>query len=313
MTKTILAFGELLWDILPTATILGGAPFNFVYRVNSLGDRGLMVSRLGRDSLGQKALDKVVSLGLETIYLQWDDHNPTGTVQVSFDSENKPDYVIIPRVAYDHIEMNGSLRDSAPTVDCFCFGTLSQRSEESRKTLEKLIEQSDRSLKFLDINLRKDCYSKDTIIFSLNKADVLKLNEDEAVQLAQLLEISHETIPQFCEAILNEWSLQYCLVTLAEQGAFAFSHKDEKIYSPGYKINLADSLGAGDAFSAGFVHKILRGFSTVQACEYGNTLGALVATTDGATYPITQDEMDQFLHQKLERNIYFGLEQFMTN
>lgn len=313
MTKTILAFGELLWDILPTATILGGAPFNFAYRANALGDRGLMISRLGRDSLGQKAFDKVLSLGLETTYLQWDEHNPTGTVQVSFDSENNPDYVIIPHVAYDHMEMNGSLRDIASTVDCLCYGTLSQRSEKSRRTLEQLIEQSDRSLKFLDINLRKDCYSKDTIIFSLKKADVLKLNEDEAHQLAQLVEISHETIPQFCEAISNEWSLQYCLVTLAEKGAFAFSAKGEKIFSPGYKIDLADSLGAGDAFSAGFVHKILRGSYTEEACEYGNILGGLVATTDGATYPITQDEIDQFLNQKVERNIYFGLEQFMTN
>ncbi|MHC4112146.1 MAG: carbohydrate kinase family protein [Planctomycetota bacterium] len=291
MKKTIFAFGELLWDILPSCTILGGAPFNFAYRVNSLGDTGLMVSRLGRDELGRKALDQVVQLGLDTTYIQWDDHLPTGTVQVSFGEDNKPDYVIVPQVAYDRIELTDALVDAVSTADCLCFGTLSQRSEESRKTIEQLLERADISLKLLDINLRKDCYSLETIIFSLQKADVLKLNEDEAHQLGRMLDVSHENIPEFCEEMLTKWYLKHCVVTLGEKGAFAMSAGGERVYVPGYKVKLADSIGSGDAFSAGFVSKLLRGMSISQATRFGNVLGALVATKEGATSEVTLDEI----------------------
>ena len=310
MKKTVLSFGEVLWDILPTRTILGGAPFNLIYRVNSLGDNGLMVSRLGRDDLGQAAFEKVVSLGLDTTHLQWDERNPTGTVQVSFDEQNNPDYVIIPHVAYDQIEFTDSLLTTARKADCLCFGTLAQRSEKSRNTLQHLIETSNNSLKFLDINLRKACYSRDTVSYSLEKANVLKLNEDEAHQVAQMLAIPHGTIPQFCEEMIEKYWLQYCLVTLAEKGAFAQSQSDEKVYSPGFEIELVDSLGSGDAFSAGFIYKILREASLNEACEFGNMLGALVATQQGGTTPITSEAINGFYNQNFKRNIYQDVKQF---
>ncbi|MHC4084725.1 MAG: carbohydrate kinase family protein [Planctomycetota bacterium] len=312
MTKTIVAFGELLWDILPSCTVLGGAPFNFAYRVNSLGDTGLMVSRLGHDELGRKAFDQVVQLGLDTTYIQWDDSLPTGTVKVSFDEDNKPDYVIVPKVAYDRIELTDALVDAASTADCMCFGTLSQRSEESRKTIEQLMERAGISLKLLDINLRKDCYSLETIIFSLQKADVLKLNEDEAHQLGRMLEVSHENIPEFCKEMLTKWSLEHCVVTLGEKGAFAISAGGERVYVPGYKVKLADSIGSGDAFSAGFVNKLLRGTSINEAARFGNVLGALVATKEGATSEVTLDEIGLFHNQNYERDIYPDLEEFIN-
>lgn len=313
MKKTIVAFGELLWDILPSCTVLGGAPFNFAYRVNSLGDTGLMVSRLGHDELGRKAFDQVVQLGLDTTYIQWDDNLPTGTVQVSFDEDNKPDYVIIPKVAYDRIELTDALVDAVSTADCLCFGTLSQRLEESRKTIEKLLERADQSLKLLDINLRKDCYSLETIIFSLQKADVLKLNEEEARQLGRMLEVSKQNIPEFCEEMLTKWSLEHCVVTLGEKGAFAMSAGGERVYVPGYKVKLADSVGSGDAFSAGFVNKLLRGTSISEAARFGNVLGALVATKEGATSEVTLDEIGLFRKQDFERDIYPNLEEFINS
>jgi fructokinase len=312
MKKTIVAFGELLWDILPSCTVLGGAPFNFAYRVNSLGYTGLMVSRLGRDELGRKAFDQVVQLGLDTTYIQWDDSLPTGTVQVSFGEDNKPDYVIVPQVAYDRIELTDALVDAVSTADCLCFGTLSQRSEESRKTIEQLLERADISLKLLDINLRKDCYSLETINFSLQRADVLKLNEDEAHQLGRMLEISNQNIPEFCEEMLSKWSLEHCVVTLGEKGVFAMSAGGERVYVPGYKVKLADSIGSGDAFSAGFVNKLLRGMSISEAARFGNVLGALVATKDGATSEVTLDEIGQFHNQNYERDIYPDLEEFIN-
>ena len=248
MKKTILAFGELLWDILPSCTVLGGAPFNFVYRVNSLGDMGLMVSRIGRDELGRKAFDQVIQLGLDTTYIQWDEYLPTGTVQVSFDEDNNPDFVIVPKVAYDQIKLTGTLVEAASTADCLCFGTLSQRSEKTRKTIEQLLERADKSLKFLDINLRKDCYNPETVSFSLRKADILKLNEDEVHQLGRMLGLPQQSIPKFCEEMLDKWSLEHCVVTLGEKGAFAMSTEGKKVYVPGYRVKVADSIGSGDAF-----------------------------------------------------------------
>jgi fructokinase len=301
MRKTVLAYGELLWDILPTETMLGGAVCNFIYRINALGYRGLLVSRLGRDELGEKAFECVWSLKLDTKYLQWDDDHPTGTVPVSFDENNNPSFVIIPDVAYDYIEMTDSLRQMAPTVDCLCFGTLSQRAEKSRETLRQLIELCQNSLKLLDINLRKDCYNSETVNYSLEKADILKLNEDELYELADMLNIDKSNPLQICNNIIDKWSIKYCVVTLGEKGAFAVSDEGDKVYDPGYKVDLGDPIGAGDAFSAGFVYQILKNASLAEACQFGNILGALVSTTEGASAPVSKEDVDSFMDNQLER------------
>ena len=304
MKKTVVAFGEILWDILPSGLVLGGAPFNFVYRVNSLGDAGLMASRLGRDDLGRRACDKIVSLGLQTRLVQWDDEAPTGTVQVSFDAGNNPDYVIVPHVAYDRIALTEILADAVDRADCLCFGTLAQRATTSAETLAELLERTERPLKLLDINLRKDCYTEDSVVFSLGSADALKLNEDEAHTLGRMLGLRHQTLREFCEDIVAEWGLDFCLVTLGPNGAFGYAGDGRETYAPGYQIKLADSLGAGDAFSAGFVHQILRGASLQEAVAFGNILGAIVATQTGATTPITQGDLERFQNQKMERNVH---------
>ena len=313
MTKTIVAFGEVLWDLLPSCTVLGGAPFNFTYRAGSLGDMGLMVSRLGSDDLGKRACEKIVELGLDTTHIQWDHKFPTGTVQVSFDEHNNPDYVIIPNVAYDRIEINQALVQTVAKADCLCFGTLAQRSATSRRTLRELIKQAGNTLKLLDINLRKDCYTPESVRFSLQNADILKLNEDEAHTLEKMLDITCSDLCDFCYNMLNRWSLEFCVVTLAAKGALAVSARGDSVYVPGYKVDLVVSLGSGDAFSAGFVHRILRGDPVVQACEFGNVLGALVATQAGATAPLTDESIEQFLNKNWQRTIYMGLEKFITD
>jgi fructokinase len=302
MSKIVLSFGEILWDLLPQATILGGAPFNFTYRVNTLGETGLMISRLGRDALGEKAFEAVRSLNLNTDYLQWDNKRPTGTVQVYFDEQKNPDFLIIPGVAYDFVEMNPVLREIAVKADCLCFGTLAQRKKKSRNTLAELIKYSKKSIKFLDINLRKDCFTPETIRFSLEKADILKLNEDEAYQLAKIFGKNIPKLSYFCSETIKKWELKYCLITLGDKGAFAQSHNGEKIYVPGFQVDLVDSLGSGDAFSAGFIHKILNNFSLKEACEFGNILGALVATKAGATPTVSFEEINRFVQEKFVRN-----------
>ena len=302
--KTVIAFGEILWDILPDKTILGGAPFNFIHRINSLGDRGLIISRLGSDEQGRKAYEAVESLGLETEFIQWDKHHSTGTVKVSFDETYNPDYVIIPEVAYDYIEQTDSMAKIASTADCICFGTLIQRAEKSRNTLEQLLEKSSHSLKIFDINLRKKCFSKETIEFSLDKTDILKLNEDEARILSHMLELHETDIPRLCKIMAEKWSLRYCIVTFGDKGALVFSDKGQAVYEPGYKVNYVDSVGSGDAFTAGFVHAILNGESLQEACKLGNILGALVASKKGGTAAVHANEIERMRDSGIERTIY---------
>jgi fructokinase len=301
MRKTVLSFGEVLWDLLPGGALLGGAPCNFAYRINSLGDKGVIVSRLGPDDLGKKALENILSLGLDASYLQRDEKHPTGTVRVSFDSSNNPDYIILPQVAYDYIELTPALSALASEADCLCFGTLSQRSRKSRETLREIIETAGKGLKLLDINLRKDCYDADTVCYSLGKADMLKLNENEAAELSGILGFKPGTIPEFCDKAAEKYLLKACVVTLGERGAFALSDRGEKVYDPGYKVELADPVGAGDAFSAGFLHGILHGFAPARACGLGNILGALVASKKGAAAPVTRDEIEEFSRKKTGR------------
>jgi fructokinase len=311
MKKKVFSFGEVLWDILPTATILGGAPFNFAARINTLGDAGYMISRLGQDNLGEKAFQKIVELGLDTSFVQWDENHPTGTVDVSFDEKMNPDYVINPHVAYDFVELTNDLKESIKSADCICFGTLSQRAEKSKQTLYELLECAPSALRFLDINLRKLCYSENTIKYSLEKANILKLNEAEVFEIADMLSVNANTIPDFCSYMTEKWKLEYCLVTLAEKGAFASSAKGEMVYVPGYKINLVDSLGSGDAFSAGFVHQFLAGSTLQQACSFGNVLGAIVATQAGGTHPVSQEQIVGFKEQQPQRLVAPQLSRYL--
>ncbi|MCH9022219.1 MAG: hypothetical protein IID32_05600 [Planctomycetes bacterium] len=301
MKKIILAYGEFLWDILPQHTLLGGAPFNFTCRVHSLGHHALIASRLGSDELGRKALDKVKALNLDTSCLQIDPDHPTGFVPISFDHDQNPIFHITPNVAFDHIQLTESLKQTAVNADCICFGTLCQRCNRSRSTLQKILELSKASLKVFDINLRKDCYTIDTIEFSLAHANLLKCNEDEAHRLADMFNLNDAPLPDLSRRFLEKWSLEYCLVTLGPYGALAVSKSGTYNYDPGYKIQPKDTVGAGDAFTAGFVHQILEDAPLDQALALANTLGAIVAQQTGATQPVTPDQIQHFTDQKHPR------------
>ena len=311
--KTILALGEVLWDLLPDGPRLGGALFNLAARVNRLGDRALMVSRLGRDTLGDEALAAVRSLGLDTALLQRDDVHPTGTVQVSFDDKGIPDYFIVPEVAYDYVQAEAALEEVVTQADCFCFGTLVQRTAGTRETLRQLLARAERCLKVLDINLRKDCYSREIVEYSLGHADLLKLNDEEVRMLDELLAVHAGNPVAFCTAIMGRYRLEHCLVTFGEDGALAISRSGETIYEPGYRVDVVDTLGSGDAFTAGFVHKFLHGATVRQACRFGNALGALVATQAGGTEPVAPEAIARFENDGAERSVLPELERFRVD
>ncbi len=311
MSRLVVSIGEILWDLLPDGPQLGGAPFNFAYRVNTLGDRSIIVSRLGRDDLGKKAYDKAGSLGMNTDYLQWDENSPTGTVKVTLDDANNPEFSIVFNVAYDNIAVTEELLQLIPTADCICFGTLIQRTETGRGTVQTLLDASTTPIKLLDINLRRDCYNEEIITESLEEAHILKLNESEAQYLAELFDFaSASSLPSIVNALIQKFSLNHCLVTLGEYGAFAASSNAEKAYVPGFRTDVIDTCGSGDAFTAAFVYRLLRGAPLKECCELGNALGAMVAAQPGATIPISPAEVENFVRGDRERIVDKNLESF---
>jgi fructokinase len=318
MPHTIVAYGELLWDLLPGGARLGGAPFNFVYRVNCLGDRGIMISRVGIDDLGRRALQAVAGLGMETGYIQTDGEHSTGTVKVSFDRKRNPDFTILPDAAYDFIEPEAGLRELAGRADCLCFGTLIQRREVSRNTFGELIAAFRGSFALLDINLRRDCWSRQSVLGSIERADILKLNEEEARLVAGLYgrptggPVGREKadLPVLADRLLERTALQMVLITLGDRGSFAATREGRKAYHPAFLAKLKDPIGSGDAFTAGFLHALLGTGSLEEACRYGNALGAMVAAQEGATQPLDLAEIETFLARAAPGPIDSGLEEY---
>jgi fructokinase len=288
----IAAFGEVLWDLLPDASVLGGAPFNFTYRVNSLNNEGIIISAVGKDTLGKKALRAISELQISDRYIQINNEYPTGTVNVFFDELKNPDYEIVKNVAYDFIKFNKSLEKLIPQVDCICFGTLAQRNSISKQTLQNLLQLFRGKYRLYDLNLRKECYTTENVILSLKNADILKLNQQEADKLNSLLQLNKNGLIEICRELINSYQLQYCVITLEERGSLAISVSGEIVYTPGFKVKLTDPLGAGDAFSAGFVDALLRGKTLKEASESGNQLGAFVVTKKGATQKISRNELN---------------------
>ena len=308
---TIVSFGEALWDLLPTGPVLGGAPLNFAYRLNSLGHRSIIVSRLGKDDLGAKVREQIVNLGMDDTYLQWDDAYPTGTVDIYFDEDKNPNYTITENVAYDYIESSPNLENIVRSAGCLCFGTLAQRNTVSQQSLLRLLSIFSGKFALLDINLRKNCYSAEILKISLEQANVLKLNDEELVVLVDLLGLRGDSVPDQAENLLKHADLDYCVVTLGERGAFALSLRGEKIYSPGYHVSLVDPCGSGDGFTAGFIHALLEGGSLNKACRFGNALGSMVAQQEGATQPISYQEVIAFMEAGCPGIVDRGFADFM--
>lgn len=302
MPKKIAAFGELLWDLLPSGKVLGGAPANFIYRINSFGDEGSLLSKVGDDKAGKEAHEALRKLGLSDENIQTDYEFPTGSVKISIDKNGIPDFNIITDVAYDHIEINSEMMEAFSQADCVCFGTLVQRYGISKNTLRELIHEAPDVVKFLDVNLRKKCYTAATLEDSLRMANILKTNDEELMITKELLGLKNESLRDLADEALEKFNLDIILCTLGSNGAFCLTKEGIFYYDPGYQISLGDTVGAGDAFSAGFVHYYMNGYPIDDALRFGNAAGAMVATTTGATSPISKEEILDFMVIPHNRN-----------
>jgi fructokinase len=291
----LLSVGELLWDLLPSGPVLGGAPANLAFRAASLGLSTSFASRVGADDLGRRALDELRALGLATDLVQLDPLHATGTVPVTFRPDGTHEFTILPDVAYDYLEAPSELLAAARAADAFCFGTLCQRSAVSRATLTRLLDVTAARLVVCDVNLRRDCYSEASLRFSLARANVLKLNEAEVAELASLLPRPTRSVEEFCAGALEAWSLETVVVTRGADGAYARDAHGASVSLPGYRVPIVDTIGSGDAFTAAFVAALLAGRALDEATRRGNALGALVASRRGPTEPIPAGAIEGLL------------------
>jgi fructokinase len=282
MKKRVVGLGEVLWDLLPTGSSLGGAPTNFAYITTLMGDQGIVASRVGEDSLGIEALRRMEELGLDIDHVQTDREHPTGVVHVELNGKGIAQYEIKHPVAWDFLEWTPDWQRLAKDADAVCFGSLAQRSEVSRKTIRRfLAATSSAAVKVFDVNLRQSYFSRDILSESMRLADIVKLNDDELPKISRLLEIPHKDELSSAKRLLRDYHLKVMCITRGDRGSLLVRGNDASEHH-GFRVRVADTVGSGDAFTAGLVHEYLHGASLDLMNEVANLMGAWVASEVGA-------------------------------
>jgi fructokinase len=313
----ILGIGELLWDVLPDCMRLGGAPANFAVMAGRLGDRAAILSRIGRDELGRQAIDRLDPMPVETRFLEVDAAHETGRVTVSF-ADGEPHYTIHQPAAWDFLELSDEWVQLVARADAICFGSLAQRSLESRQTIQTLAAQSSAScICIFDVNLRAPFYSAEVLQESLELATVVKMNEAETPLVLELLDLalldlaieesasdgprpSSEPLRPAAERLLQEFpTLQLVAITRGNRGSLLVN-RDEWDEHPGFPVKAADGIGAGDAFTAAIAHYLLRGADLPTLNEAGNRWGGWMASQSGAM-PALPDAVRDAIAAAIER------------
>ena len=290
----ILGIGELLWDVLPEGARLGGAPANFTVMAGRLGNHAVILSRIGSDDLGREAVRQLEPLPADTSHLQSDPSHGTGRVTVSF-INGQPEYIIHQPAAWDAMEPSEEWLKLAERADAVCFGSLAQRSPESRKTIQALAGRtSSRCHRIFDVNLRAPFYSAEVIRESLALATVVKMNDAEVPLALSLLGLPVEenspagVLRAGASRLLSDFpSLRLVAVTRGGHGSLLVAHNEWHEH-PGYPIKVTDTIGAGDAFTAAMTHYLLRGASLATLNEAGNRWGGWVASQSGAMPPLPE-------------------------
>jgi fructokinase len=281
MKKKVVGLGEVLWDILPDRTCLGGAPSNFAYVTSLMGDQGIVASRVGEDSRGLEALQRLEQLGLNIDHVQTDRRHPTGIVNVELDANGQARYEIAQPSAWDFLEWTVAWQGLAETADAICFGSLAQRSEESRATIRRFVAASPSAVKVFDVNLRQSYYSKEILVESMRLADIVKLNDEELPKIMSLAGLPCKDELSSAQRLANTCNLKLVCITRGGRGSLLVRNGAFHEH-PGFCVRVADTVGSGDAFTAGLVHEYLHGASLELMNEVANLVGAWVASEVGA-------------------------------
>ncbi len=277
----VIGIGEILWDLLPESKQLGGAPANFAYHAMALGAQSYIVSAVGCDDSGREILEHVLRVGLDPEYIAVDPKYPTGTVTVQVDAKGIPSFIIHEGVAWDNIVLTGSARNLAATADAVCFGTLAQRSKTSRRSILRLLELVPTDcLCIYDVNLRQSYYSKEIVLESLRRCNVLKLNDQELPVIAGLLSISGSE-SEILQRMIREYDLKLVALTLGEKGSRLACPGDVS-FMDALKVPVVDTVGAGDAFTAALTVGLLEQLPLRVIHENATRLAGFVCTQHGA-------------------------------
>ncbi len=291
-TFTSTGIGEVLFDVLPAGKEMGGAPVNFTFHAQSLGFRAYPISAVGQDADGQAIIDKLTMTGLSAEFIQQVDY-PTGTAHVLLDENGVPNFTITENVAWDHIQWTDEMIALATKVDTVCFGSLAQRSPDSRESIQEFLRHTkDDCMKSFEINMSQNYYSRDVIETSLQSANVLKLNDDELVILQQVLELQGSFEIALC-ALRDRYELGYIALTRGAEGSLLM---DRQVCCdcPGFQAEVVDTVGAGDSYTAAMAFGILHQLPLDQINRLANQVAAHVCSQAGATPALPDSLIAEF-------------------
>lgn len=290
MNDIVVGMGEALWDVLPEGKKIGGAPANFAYHVSQFGLPSCVVSAVGEDTLGKEITENFTSKGLNQLIAEVP--YPTGTVQVEIDQAGVPQYEIKENVAWDNIPYTERLETLAQKTKAVCFGSLAQRNVVSRNTINSFLDAMPRtedSLVVFDVNLRQGFYNKETLCNSMRRCNILKINDEELVTVSRMFGYPGIDLQDKCWILLGKYNLKMLILTCGINGSYVFTPGNVS-FQPTPKVEVADTVGAGDSFTAAFIASILKGKSVQEAHSRAVRTSAYVCTKKGAM-PILPPEL----------------------
>lgn len=278
-----LSFGEILWDVIEGKEHIGGAPFNLASHLAMMGADSAIISAIGDDKRGKRALEKAVAHGIDTRFLNTEKSVETGIVKVELDENGSPSYDIKEGSAWDYIELSEEQLQqlSVSTWDVFTFGTLAQRSTQNRRILQNIIEAAEPGEIFFDVNLRLDYFNREIIADSLRNATILKLNDDEVPIVSKLLYGEKVLDRAFCERMEKEWGIHTTCITRGKRGA-SVCCRGHYNNVPIVPVEVADTVGAGDSFSAAFLYGYFTTGDVKRAVNLASLVSSFVASKNGA-------------------------------
>ena len=282
MKGTVVGMGEALWDVLPEGKKIGGAPANFAYHVSQFGLPSCVVSAVGDDALGNEIIENFTSKGLNHLIEKVP--YPTGTVQVEIDQAGIPQYEIKENVAWDNIPYTARLEQLAGNTKAVCFGSLAQRNVVSRNTINRFLDampKDDSNLIVFDVNLRQGFYNKDILCESMKRCNILKINDAELVTVSRMFGYPGIDLQDKCWILLGKYNLKMLILTCGINGSYVFTPGNVS-FQPTPKVEVADTVGAGDSFTAAFIASILKGKSVAEAHSLAVRTSAFVCTKKGA-------------------------------
>jgi len=292
MTPSIVIFGEMLWDMLPSGKQPGGAPMNVAIHLKNFGLNPTFISRVGTDDLGVELTDYLSSQGLSTDFIQIGETHLTGIVKVNLTDKTEVAYKIVQPVAWDYIQPDPRMDEIVANSDVFLYGSLAVRNQQTKDTLYQLLEEA--PLKVFDVNLRPPHYDRPTIEYLLSKADIVKVNEHELAIVAGWFGILPDQKTQM-KYLADRFNLRMICLTLGANGAMVLDAGGFTTQE-GYPVEVQDTIGSGDSFLAMFLKHMLAGSPVSTALKNACAVGALVATYQGATPAISESELEQFLN-----------------